>query len=169
LVLFKVFFYIFELLLLFVLLLFVCFYFLFDTLSNWKVQSVSQLDHPCFAKNYIYEPRFAYSSTVSFPIQVQMQGSSNFHECMHLVKHIFEKNTACLATKCSFFGVYQPRLYNSKFLAFAHFAKVADFLALPVDAQLTDLKVASESFSCAEVMVFVQVGMVVFHTLLCVW
>ncbi|CAE8627815.1 unnamed protein product, partial [Polarella glacialis] len=109
-----------------------------------RVQSVSQLDHPCFAKNYIYEPRFAYSSTVSFPIQVQMQGSSNFHECMHLVKHIFEKNTACLATKCSFFGVYQPRLYNSKFLAFAHFAKVADFLALPVDAQLTDLKVASE-------------------------
>lgn len=72
-----------------------------------------------------------------------MNGTSDFSECHALVKRIFNKDAPCLIEKCSllavlfpsfeafqlptgfppaspgsFYGVYQPRVYEVPFLAF---------------------------------------------------
>jgi len=109
-----------------------------------KVQSVVQLEHPCFSKGYTYHPKFGYSSHRSFPIDVKMAGSSNYELCRHLLKRIIHKEVPCLLPSCSFYGVYQPHLYDSKFVAFSHFAQIAEYLALPEIASLADLRVATE-------------------------
>ncbi|CAE8612286.1 unnamed protein product [Polarella glacialis] len=110
-----------------------------------RVQSAKILYHPCFSMNYTYSPRFSYShDNSSFPVTANMQGSSDFEGCLRLIKRTFNKDTPCLVTHCSFYGVYQPRLYDSNFIAFSYFAKAADYLAVPRDAPLSEFLVASE-------------------------
>jgi len=109
-----------------------------------KVQSVDELYHPCYSVGYLYHPRFGYSGKRSFPIDVKMNGSADFHECEQLIKRIFHKEHDCLVPSCSFYGAYQPHLYNNKFIAFSHFSQIADFLALPREGPISDLRVASE-------------------------
>ncbi|CAE8726080.1 unnamed protein product [Polarella glacialis] len=110
-----------------------------------RVQSAKILYHPCFSTNYTYSPRFSYShDNSSFPVTATMQGSSDFDGCLRLIKRTFNKDTPCLVTHCSFYGVYQPRLYDSNFIAFSYFAKAADYLAVPRDAPLSEFLVASE-------------------------
>jgi len=126
------------------------------------VQSENTVSHPCFAKGYIYTPKFSYSGESFAPIQVQMNGTSDFRECHALVKRIFDKDAPCLIEKCSFYGVYQPRVYEVPFLAFAHFAEVVADLGLPVDAQLQDVLIATRyvcSLTLAQLeMLFARVG-----------
>ncbi|CAK9031240.1 unnamed protein product [Durusdinium trenchii] len=107
------------------------------------VQSETTVSHPCFAKGYIYTPMFSYSGETFAPIQVKMNGTSDFQGCEDLVKRIFNKDAPCLIERCSFYGVYQPRVYAVPFLAFAHFAEIVNDLGLPADAQLEDLKTAT--------------------------
>ncbi|CAE7472565.1 APY3 [Symbiodinium natans] len=108
------------------------------------VQSETEVYHPCFAKGYIYTPRFSYS-TARFPaIKVKMQGTGNFPQCEKLIMRIFNKDAPCLVTQCSFYGVYQPRLYEAKFLAFAHFADIASDLGLPETTELEDFRAATQ-------------------------
>jgi len=109
-----------------------------------RVQSVSTLYHPCFPLGFSYHPKFSYNNLRTFPVQVNMSGSADFEECTSLMKRIFRKEVPCLIGSCSFYGVYQPHLYDSRFVAFSHFAKVAKYLALPQDAQLFDLNIASQ-------------------------
>jgi len=109
-----------------------------------RVQSVSVLHHPCFPLGHSYRPSFNYGDNSTFPIQVAMHGSANFDQCLALTKRIFNKDTPCLVESCSFYGVYQPHLYDSKFVAFSHFARIASLLALPAKAKISDLKVASQ-------------------------
>lgn len=109
-----------------------------------EVQSVSELDHPCFAQHFLYRPSFSYGDKRSFPMEVEMKGSSDFLKCRDLVTQIFMKDAPCLVNSCSISGVYQPHIYDSRFVAFAHFADVAESLALPENAQLRDLKIAAE-------------------------
>lgn len=109
-----------------------------------KVQSVAELVHPCYAVGYTYHPRFGYTGNRSFPIDVKMGGSADFESCESLIKRIFHKEQDCLVPSCSFYGVYQPHLYNNKFIAFSHFSQIAEFLAIPVGAPISDLRIASE-------------------------
>eukprot|EP00913_Durusdinium_trenchii_P006732 g6328.t1 len=44
------------------------------------------VSHPCFAKGYIYTPMFSYSGETFAPIQVKMNGTSDFQGCEDLVK-----------------------------------------------------------------------------------
>jgi len=108
------------------------------------VQSETDVYHPCFASGYIYSPKFSYGEARFQAIQVKMRGTSNFDECVSLIKRIFNKNAPCLVAQCSFYGVYQPRLYAEKFLAFAHFAIIAKDLGLRKDAQLDDFRAATQ-------------------------
>lgn len=109
-----------------------------------KVQSVDALYHPCYSVGYTYHPRFGYSGNRSFPIDIKMNGSADFESCKNLIRRIFHKEGDCLVPRCSFYGVYQPHLYNNKFIAFSHFSQIADFLALPAQAEISDLRVAAE-------------------------
>lgn len=110
-----------------------------------EVQSISSISHPCFPIGYQYKPSFGYSSTSVFPLKVTMNGSSHFRKCEDIIKRTFKKTDApCLVDSCSFYGVYQPHVYDSRFVAFSHFADVAKALALPKEAHLHDLRIASE-------------------------
>mmetsp|Transcript_90014 Transcript_90014/g.218241 ORF Transcript_90014/g.218241 Transcript_90014/m.218241 type:complete len:287 (+) Transcript_90014:2-862(+) len=109
-----------------------------------EVQSVIELYHPCFSVGYTWHPRFGYDGNRSFPIDVGMSGSSDFHSCENLLRRIFEKDADCLMPTCSFYGVYQPHTYNNKFIAFHQFAKIAEFLALPQTGSINDLRIAAE-------------------------
>eukprot|EP00415_Alexandrium_ostenfeldii_P001157 UN1157 len=73
-----------------------------------------------------------------------MSGSADFPSCTQLIRKIFHKERECLVESCSFYGVYQPHLYNNKFIAFSHFSQIADFLAVPAEASLNDVRVAAE-------------------------
>mmetsp|Transcript_77309 Transcript_77309/g.214259 ORF Transcript_77309/g.214259 Transcript_77309/m.214259 type:complete len:183 (+) Transcript_77309:1-549(+) len=73
-----------------------------------------------------------------------MEGASDFLACQQLVQKIFMKDAPCLVQTCSFYGVYQPHVYDSNFVAFSHFAEVAANLALPKNARLMDMKIATE-------------------------
>eukprot|EP00439_Symbiodinium_sp_Y106_P082065 s1259_g21.t1 len=108
------------------------------------VQSETEVYHPCFAKGYIYTPKFSYSAARFPAIRVKMQGTSDFMQCQQLIMRIFNKDAPCLVAQCSFYGVYQPRLYQEKFLAFAHFALIARDLGLPETAQLEDFRAATQ-------------------------
>ncbi|CAE7679765.1 GDA1 [Symbiodinium pilosum] len=108
------------------------------------VQSETEVYHPCFAKGYIYTPKFSYNTARFHAIKVQMQGTSDFLQCEKLMKRIFNKDAPCLVAQCSFYGVYQPRLYTERFLAFAHFALIAKNLGLPETAQLEDFRAATQ-------------------------
>lgn len=108
------------------------------------VQSETEVYHPCFAKGYIYTPKFSYSAARFPAIRVKMQGTSDFIQCEQLIRRIFNKDAPCLVAQCSFYGVYQPRLYHEKFLAFAHFAEIARDLGLPETAQLEDFRAATQ-------------------------
>ena len=107
------------------------------------VQSETAVSHPCFSRGYVYTPKFSYSGEQFAPIQVKMNGTSDFESCEALVRRIFEKDLPCLIERCSFYGVYQPRVYKVPFLAFAHFADVVSDLGLPVNAQLDDVRIAT--------------------------
>ncbi|CAJ1349262.1 unnamed protein product [Effrenium voratum] len=72
-----------------------------------------------------------------------MKGTSDFEGCEALVKRIFDKNAPCLIEQCSFYGVYQPRVLDVKFLAFSHFADIAGDLGVPEKGRLEDLLVAA--------------------------
>lgn len=109
-----------------------------------EVQSVSEVRHPCFSLGYAYHPKFSYNDQRSLPIDVRMNGSSDFSGCRDLLQQIFSKDSLCLVPSCSFYGVYQPHVHGSQFVAFSHFAEVAHHLALPPNAQLYHLQVAAE-------------------------
>lgn len=108
------------------------------------------VSHPCFATGYVYTPMFSYSGEQFAPIQVKMNGTSDFESCESLVRRIFEKDLPCLIERCSFYGVYQPRVYRVPFLAFAHFADVVSDLGLPPNAQLDDVRIATRGSVLAQ-------------------
>eukprot|EP00416_Gambierdiscus_australes_P003751 CAMPEP_0171128836 /NCGR_PEP_ID=MMETSP0766_2-20121228/117824_1 /TAXON_ID=439317 /ORGANISM="Gambierdiscus australes, Strain CAWD 149" /LENGTH=313 /DNA_ID=CAMNT_0011592009 /DNA_START=1 /DNA_END=939 /DNA_ORIENTATION=- len=109
-----------------------------------EVQSVAELVHPCFSTGYTFNPKFGYEANRTFPVDVSMQGSGDLAACERLIRRTFNKRQSCLVPTCSFWGVYQPRLYDNKFVAFSHFAQIASFLALPPQPTLTEFRVATE-------------------------
>jgi len=109
-----------------------------------QVQSVSEIHHPCYNLGFVYTPNFGYSDNRTFPMTVEMKGSASFEKCESIIMQTFQKHAPCLVQSCSFYGVYQPHVYSSKFIGFSHFAQIAEALALPVNARLLDLRIAAE-------------------------
>ena len=93
---------------------------------TWQFRSKeTEVYHPCFAKGYIYTPKFSYNTArfnaikavshgaprahkasrchfcYCFRTQVDMQGTSDFSQCEQLIKRIFNKNAPCLVAQCS--------------------------------------------------------------------
>ncbi|KAL8274046.1 hypothetical protein Esti_002045 [Eimeria stiedai] len=76
-------------------------------------------------------------------VKVKFAGAGNFEKCHHLATQLFF-NFPCFINRCSFNGVYQPRLMDSKFLAFGQYAKVWSALQLPVAPRLSAWKEKTE-------------------------
>ena len=87
------------------------------------VPEETEVYHPCFAKGYIYTPKFSYSaarfpairaarqclggpaasegrSLAELSTKVKMQGTSDFMQCQQLIMRIFNKDAPCLVAQC---------------------------------------------------------------------
>ncbi|KAL8442902.1 hypothetical protein Emag_006187 [Eimeria magna] len=76
-------------------------------------------------------------------VKVKFSGAGDFEKCHHLATQLFF-NFPCFINRCSFNGVYQPRLMDSKFLAFGQYAKVWSALQLPAAPRLSAWKEKTE-------------------------
>eukprot|EP01054_Gregarina_sp_Poly1_P006569 Gregarina_sp_Poly_1__6568@NODE_351_length_9317_cov_65_080541_g294_i0_p2_GENE_NODE_351_length_9317_cov_65_080541_g294_i0NODE_351_length_9317_cov_65_080541_g294_i0_p2_ORF_typecomplete_len604_score66_96GDA1_CD39/PF01150_17/5_1e73PpxGppA/PF02541_16/0_088_NODE_351_length_9317_cov_65_080541_g294_i02401814 len=65
--------------------------------------------------------------------RVQFIGTGDFRKCQQRAAELFYREPCFLST-CSFNGVYQPRIAESKFLALGQYAKIRSALDLPVSA-----------------------------------
>ena len=103
------------------------------------VESLSQIDNPCFNSGMEYVPDFA-SDSFQIPIQVKMRGAGNFFGCESLVKRLFVKTSECWVKECTFGGVYQPRTQGRTFAAISTIGKVAISLGLGKESSLEEFK-----------------------------
>eukprot|EP01053_Blabericola_migrator_P000757 Blabericola_migrator_1__756@NODE_1189_length_5170_cov_62_720752_g808_i0_p2_GENE_NODE_1189_length_5170_cov_62_720752_g808_i0NODE_1189_length_5170_cov_62_720752_g808_i0_p2_ORF_typecomplete_len385_score63_38GDA1_CD39/PF01150_17/2_4e23_NODE_1189_length_5170_cov_62_720752_g808_i029324086 len=65
--------------------------------------------------------------------RVIFSGTSDYQECKKRAFELFYKEPCFLST-CSFNGVYQPRIAESKFLALGQYAKIRTALGIPLTA-----------------------------------
>ncbi|CBZ55630.1 Ectonucleoside triphosphate diphosphohydrolase 2,related [Neospora caninum Liverpool] len=73
---------------------------------------------------------------------VRFVGSGDFKACRERAYKLFH-NSLCFINSCSFNGVYQPRLENSKFIAFGQFSKVHAALRLTNPTSLSEFLTAT--------------------------
>ncbi|KAL8426946.1 hypothetical protein Efla_004499 [Eimeria flavescens] len=69
-------------------------------------------------------------------VNVRFTGVGDFGACHKVAAELFF-NFPCFINRCSFNGVYQPRLMDSKFQAFGQYAKVWSALQLPPTPSLS--------------------------------
>eukprot|EP00956_Cyclotella_meneghiniana_P032550 scaffold90081_cov79-Cyclotella_meneghiniana.AAC.2 len=72
-------------------------------------------------------------------------GSGQFHECLEQVADLFDLNYDCYhgdgsTQRCSFNGVYQPPLKNTRFILMSAFVYTWDFLGLRIGSHTDDLR-----------------------------
>ncbi|PFH37604.1 GDA1/CD39 (nucleoside phosphatase) family protein [Besnoitia besnoiti] len=60
---------------------------------------------------------------------IRFVGSGDFETCRNIAYKLFH-NSLCFINSCSFNGVYQPRLEDSKFIAFGQYSKIHGVLGL---------------------------------------
>ena len=108
-----------------------------------QVESLSEVDNPCFIKGLNYTPDFS-TDMFKIPINVWMRGSGDFVACREVVQQLMDKHVNCWEKDCTFDGVYQPRLQNRKFVAISTFSKVVKDLGLKSTASLSQLREAAE-------------------------
>ncbi|KYK62546.1 GDA1/CD39 (nucleoside phosphatase) family protein [Toxoplasma gondii TgCatPRC2] len=75
-------------------------------------------------------------------VVVRFVGSGNFKACRERAYKLFH-NSLCFINSCSFNGVYQPRLEDSKFIAFGQFSKVHAALGLVNPTSLSEFLTAT--------------------------
>ncbi|KAF4732923.1 hypothetical protein FOZ63_031644, partial [Perkinsus olseni] len=103
-----------------------------------RVDSVSTINNPCYFKGMDYQPDFA-TALFQIPLAVVMRGTGDFDKCAALVRQLFgSSSTACWVRDCTFDGVYQPRIDNTRFVAVSNFATVADSLGLHATGSLEE-------------------------------
>ncbi|KAF4695643.1 hypothetical protein FOZ63_024954, partial [Perkinsus olseni] len=89
-----------------------------------RVDSVSTINNPCYFKGMDYQPDFA-TALFQIPLAVVMRGTGDFDKCAALVRQLFgSSTTTCWVRDCTFDGVYQPRIDNTRFVAVSNFATV---------------------------------------------
>lgn len=79
---------------------------------------------------------------------IQFTGTSDTKTCRQLARSLFYEGP-CFVHSCSFNGVYQPRLEDSRFIAFGQFAKVQRALNLSANATPGDVTAAADQV-CAK-------------------
>lgn len=100
---------------------------------------MSTINNPCYFKGMDYQPDFA-TALFQIPLAVVMRGTGDFgthcfsseiinrvdsDKCASLVRQLFgSSNTLCWVRDCTFDGVYQPRIDNTRFVAVSNFATV---------------------------------------------
>jgi apyrase len=116
-----------------------------------KVDSVSQIDNPCFYQGMTFSPDFA-TKKFKIPIAVQMFGSGDFSECTNELEKLFNKDgVTCWVRDCTFDGVYQPRLDRRPFVGIGNIGKILQMVGVPSVSTLKQVrtngaKICSMSF-----------------------
>jgi len=108
-----------------------------------QVESLSEIDNPCFSKGMNYTPDFS-TNLFKIPVNVWMRGSGDQLACRKLIEQLMTKQTSCWVKDCTFDGVYQPRLEKRKFVAISSFAKTVTDLGLQPTTSLAKLREAAE-------------------------
>ena len=120
-----------------------------------KVDSVSQIDNPCFYQGMEFSPDFA-TKKYKIPIAVQMTGTGNFNKCTEELRNLFQKESVtCFVRDCTFDGVYQPRLDRRPFIGIGNIGKILQLVGVPSVSSLkqirtTGAKICSMSFDQIE-------------------
>jgi len=110
--------------------------------SLLQVESLSEIDNPCFTKNLNYTPDFS-SDLFKIPINVRMRGSGDYENCKQLLEQLMNKRASCWVKDCTFDGTYQPRVQQRRFVATSGFAKIAKYLDLKSKSSMEDIKSAA--------------------------
>ena len=101
-----------------------------------KVDSVSEIDNPCYYQGLAFTPDFA-TQKYRIPISVTMTGSGNFEKCVHELENLFDKQgVQCWVRDCTFDGVYQPRLDRRPFVGIGNIGKLLSVAGVPPKASL---------------------------------
>jgi len=73
----------------------------------------------------------------------RIKGTGNFFQCRALARGMMYR-TRCPVQPCSILSEYQPRLQNSKFLAFGAYAHIFGLLDIPLDPQTPVLEILQQ-------------------------
>lgn len=105
---------------------------------SYDSQSV---DHPCLPWGVLWNTTAGQYgvSTSSSHIErkngsMQIRGTGNFYQCRALARTMMYRNL-CPVQPCSILSEYQPRLGDSKFLAFGEYAEVFALLNISADSE----------------------------------
>jgi apyrase len=116
-----------------------------------QVDSVSQIDNPCYYQGMSFSPDFA-TKKYKIPIAVNMVGTGDFFKCTQELEKLFSKaSVTCWVRDCTFDGVYQPRLDRRPFLGIGNIGKILQLVGVPSVSTLkqvrtTGAKLCSMSF-----------------------
>ena len=116
------------------------------------VESIREIDNPCFNAGMNYTPDFAGDRYV-IPIHTVMLGSGSFADCQQLLEQLMSKRAPCWVRECTFDGVYQPRLDDRKFIGISTFSRIVEDLNLPAntttpaDIKQAGIKVCSTPYT----------------------
>ena len=116
-----------------------------------KVDSVSEINNPCFYQGMNFSPDFA-TKAYKIPISVQMTGTGDFAKCIQELEKLFDKQSiTCFVRDCTFDGVYQPRLDQRPFIGIGNVGKVLQMAGIPAESTLkqvrtTGAKICSMSY-----------------------
>lgn len=120
-----------------------------------KVDSVSEIENPCFYQGMEFSPDFA-TKKYQIPIAVRMQGTGDFDRCTEELKKLFQKETVtCFVRDCTFDGVYQPRLDRRPFVGIGNIGKILQLAGVPPISTLKQVRTAAAKV-CS--MSFEQIG-----------
>lgn len=101
-----------------------------------KVDSVSEIDNPCYYQGMAFSPDFA-TRGYKIPISVTMTGRGDFNKCVEELKNLFNKDSVqCWVRDCTFDGVYQPRLDRRPFVGIGNIGKLLSLIGVSSTASL---------------------------------
>jgi apyrase len=105
-----------------------------------KVESVGEIENPCYYRDHQFEPDF--STLAHVPITVHMIGTGDFDKCFQELSNLFNKGIGiqCWVRDCTFDGVYQPRLDNRPFVGIGNIGKLLNYVGIPPRASLHSVK-----------------------------
>jgi len=107
--------------------------------SNSSVPTV--LEHPCLPRDlawHVWQGEYGVSTSHMHPDRrhgpIELRGAGNFDDCLQLAEGLIDSEVECFQPPCSFAGVYQPQLNNTKFVMLGEYDSLQAWQVQPLIA-----------------------------------